>query len=99
MNINWRSLSDFDRSINSLIFTLPLTTRGGYVCLVGLVVSGEWNLPDSCRGGVRVCMVDKRMERADEATLGSYYTAAAKKRFQFKVVPNYGITTMNTEFV
>ena len=40
-----------------------------------------------------VCLVDKRMERADEATLGSYYTAAAKKRFQFKVVPNYAITT------
>ena len=28
--------------------------EGGYVCLVGLVVSGEWNLPDHCRGGVRV---------------------------------------------
>ena len=38
---------------------------------------------------------DKRMERADEATLGSYYTAAAKKRFQFKVVPNYAITTQD----
>ena len=62
-----------------------------------LVVSGEWNLPDNCRGGVSVCMVDKRMERADEATLGSYYTAAAKKRFQFKVVPNYGITTKDAE--
>lgn len=71
--------------------------EGGYVCLVGLVVSGEWNLPDNCRGGVSVCMVDKRMERADEATLGSYYTAAAKKRFQFKVVPNYGITTKDAE--
>ena len=35
------------------------------------------------------------MERADEATLGSYYTAAAKKRFQFKVVPNYAITTQD----
>ena len=23
--------------------------NGGYVCLVGLVVSGEWNLPDNCR--------------------------------------------------
>ena len=42
----------------------------GYVCLAGLVVTGEWNLPDNCRGGVSVCLVDKRMERADEATLG-----------------------------
>ena len=22
----------------------------GYVCLAGLVVTGEWNLPDNCRG-------------------------------------------------
>ncbi len=69
--------------------------ESGYVCLAGLVVTGEWNLPDNCRGGVSVCLVDKRMERADEATLGSYYTAAAKKRFQFKVVPNYAITTQD----
>ena len=27
VNIDGRSFSDFDRSINSLIFTLPLTTR------------------------------------------------------------------------
>ena len=67
--------------------------ESGYVCLAGLVVTGEWNLPDNCKGGVSVCLVDRRMERADEATLGSYYTAAAKKRFQFKIVPNYAITT------
>lgn len=71
--------------------------NGGYVHLAGLVVTGEWNLPDNCRGGVSVCLVDKRMERADEATLASYYTAAAKKRFQFKVVPNYNITTKDAE--
>ncbi len=70
---------------------------GGYVCLAGLVVSGEWNLPDNCRGGVSICLVDKRMQRADEATLGSYYTGAAKKRFQFKIVPNYAITTKDAE--
>ncbi|QNH85182.1 movement protein [Yellow pepper mild mottle virus] len=67
--------------------------EGGYVCLAGLVVTGEWNLPDNCTGGVSVCLVDKRMERASEATLGSYYTGAAKKRFQFKVTPNYSVTT------
>ena len=66
----------------------------GYVCLAGLVVTGEWNLPDNCRGGVSVCLVDKRMERADEATLGSYYTAAAKKRFQFKIVELYVSNTV-----
>ena len=42
--------------------------KNGYVCLAGLVVSGEWNLPDNCRGGVSVCIVDKRMKRSKEAT-------------------------------
>jgi len=27
--------------------------ENGYVCLAGLVVTGEWNLPDNCKGGVR----------------------------------------------
>ena len=44
-----------------------------------------------------VVMMKRVRERADEATLGSYYTAAAKKRFQFKVVPNYGITKKDAE--
>ena len=58
----------------------------GYVCFPVTITA--W-------GGVSMCLVDKRMERADEATIGSYYTAAAKKRFQFKVVPNYAITTQD----
>ena len=58
--------------------------KNGYVSLVGLVVAGEWNLPDNCRGGVSVCLIDKRMKRASEATLGSYTCKAAKKSFSFK---------------
>lgn len=71
--------------------------KDGYVCLAGLVVSGEWNLPDNCRGGVSVCLVDKRMLRHDEATLGSYKTCAAKKRFAFKLIPNYSVTSADAE--
>ena len=41
--------------------------------------------------------VDKRMQRDDEATLGSYRTSAAKKRFAFKLIPNYSITTADAE--
>lgn len=67
--------------------------EGGYVCLVGLTVTGEWNLPDNCRGGVSICLVDKRMTRSNEATLGSYRSGAAKKRFSFKLIPNYSVTT------
>nr|WLJ60132.1 MAG: movement protein [Piper chlorosis virus] len=65
----------------------------GYVCLAGLVVTGEWNLPDNCGGGVSVCLVDKRMKESREATLGSYYNSAAGKRFSFKLIPNYSVTT------
>lgn len=85
------SLSDVD-----LLKGVKLV-KDGYVCLAGLVVSGEWNLPDNCRGGVSVCLVDKRMQRDDEATLGSYRTSAAKKRFAFKLIPNYSITTADAE--
>ncbi len=54
-------------------------------------------LPDNCRGGVSVCLVDKRMLRHDEATLGSYKTGAAKKRFAFKLIPNYSVTTADAK--
>ena len=69
----------------------------GYVNLVGLVVAGEWNLPDNCRGGVSVCLIDKRMKRASEATLGSYTCKAARKSFSFKLIPNYSVTSQDAE--
>ncbi|QYW08489.1 MAG: putative 28.5 kDa protein [Yunnan virgavirus 3] len=70
---------------------------GGYVKMVGLVVSGEWNLPDNCKGGVSVCIVDRRMTKHSEATLGSYSAAAAKRNFKFKLIPNYSVTTEDAE--
>ena len=63
----------------------------------GLKVSGEWNLPDNCRGGVSVCIVDKRMKRSKEATLGAYHAPACKKNFSFKLIPNYSITSEDAE--
>ncbi|BDB16632.1 movement protein [Scopolia mild mottle virus] len=71
--------------------------KNGYVNLVGLVVSGEWNLPDNCRGGVSICLIDRRMKRHSEATLGSYTAKACKKNFSFKLIPNYSVTTQDAE--
>lgn len=71
--------------------------EGGYVSLVGLVVSGEWNLPDNCAGGVSICLVDKRLKVSKEATLGSYNTPACKKQFSFKIIPNYSVTTADAK--
>ncbi|AYQ58959.1 MP [Brugmansia latent virus] len=85
------SLSDVD-----LLKGVKLV-KNGYVCLVGLIVSGEWNLPDNCRGGVSVCLIDKRMKRSQEATLGSYNAPACKKNFSFKLIPNYSVTTADAE--
>ena len=36
----------------------------GYVCLAGLVVTGEWNLPDNCRGGAVPIVTGKQIGRA-----------------------------------
>lgn len=69
----------------------------GYVNLVGLVVSGEWNLPDNCKGGVSICLIDKRLKRSRESTLGSYTAAASKKSFNFKLIPNYSVTSQDAE--
>ena len=38
-------------------------TKHLYVTLSGVVVSGVWNVPESCRGGATVALVDTRMER------------------------------------
>ncbi|AAN17780.1 movement protein [Tobacco latent virus] len=85
------SLSDID-----LLKGVKLI-EGGYVSLVGLVVSGEWNLPDNCAGGVSICLVDKRLKVSKEATLGSYNAPACKKQFSFKIIPNYAVTTADAK--
>ena len=47
------SLSDVD-----LLKGVKLV-KDGYVCLAGLVVSGEWNLPDNCCGGSNAIIRDQ----------------------------------------
>lgn len=44
-----------------------------------------------------ICLIDKRMQRHNEATLGSYTTKASKKNFSFKLIPNYSITSQDAE--
>lgn len=63
-----------------------------YVGIIGIVVSGEWLLPDNVAGGVTISFVDKRMRNSREATLGTYRSAAKDKRFQFKLIPNYFVS-------
>ncbi len=50
------------------------------MCLAWVVVSSEWNVTDNSRAGSRVCLVDKRMVRHEEDTLGSNKTSAVKMR-------------------
>jgi len=68
-----------------------------YVGIVGIVVSGEWLLPDNVRGGVTISFVDKRLVNSREAIIGTYRAAAKEKRFQFKLIPNYFVTSADAK--
>nr|ASC60203.1 movement protein [Piper chlorosis virus] len=68
-----------------------------YVGIVGVVASGEWLLPDNVRGGVTISFVDRRMTNSTEAILGTYRAAAKDKRFQFKLIPNYFVTSADAK--
>uniref|UniRef100_A0AB39BZK6 Movement protein n=1 Tax=Jand tobamovirus 1 TaxID=3238876 RepID=A0AB39BZK6_9VIRU len=63
-----------------------------YIALAGVVVTGEWTIPDGCNGYVRIIISDRRMLSSAEAVLGVYEAKAKKGRFQFAVRPNYFIT-------
>ena len=41
--------------------------------------------------------MERQIKKGDEATLGPYRTSAAKKRFAFKLITNYSITTADAE--
>ena len=36
---------------------------------MGVMVSGVWNVPESCRGGATVALVDTRMHSVAEGTI------------------------------
>lgn len=63
-----------------------------YVALAGVVVTGEWTIPDGCNGYVKIIISDRRMLSSSEAILGVYEAKAKKGRFQFAVRPNYFVT-------
>jgi hypothetical protein len=66
-----------------------------YVGVVGIVVSGEWLIPNCVRGGVSISFLDKRLTNSKEAIIGTYRGAVKDKRFQFKLTPNYFITAVD----
>lgn len=68
-----------------------------YVGIIGIVVSGEWTLPDNVKGGVTISFIDKRLQDPKEAILGTYRAPAKGKRFQFKLIPNYSVASVDAK--
>jgi hypothetical protein len=64
-----------------------------YVGILGIVVSGEWLLPDNVSGGVVITYEDSRLKKIHEAVLGTFRSAACEKRFRFKLIPNYFVAS------
>lgn len=68
-----------------------------YVGVLGVVFTGEWLVPDFVKGGVTVSVIDKRLENSKECIIGTYRAAAKDRRFQFKLVPNYFVSTADAK--
>nr|QYW08471.1 MAG: putative movement protein [Sichuan virgavirus] len=66
-----------------------------YVGVLGVVVAGEWLVPEKTNGCVTVSIVDKRMTNSAEAILGSYRAQAKGRKFSFSLVPNYFVTSQD----
>nr|QED45333.1 TVCVgp3 [Turnip vein-clearing virus] len=85
------TLCDIDLLIN-----VPLD-KYRYVGILGAVFTGEWLVPDFVKGGVTISVIDKRLVNSKECVIGTYRAAAKSKRFQFKLVPNYFVSTMDAK--
>jgi len=85
------SLCDID-----LLIDVPLD-KYRYVGILGAVFTGEWLVPDFVKGGVTISVIDKRLLNSKECVIGTYRAAAKSKRFQFKLVPNYFVTTADAK--
>lgn len=85
------SLCDIDLLVN-----VPLD-KYRYVGVLGVVFTGEWLVPDFVKGGVTVSVIDKRLENSRECIIGTYRAAAKDRRFQFKLVPNYFVSTADAK--
>nr|AAK53542.1 movement protein [Youcai mosaic virus] len=85
------SLCDIDLLVN-----VPLD-KYRYVGVLGVAFTGEWLVPDFVKGGVTVSVIDKRLENSRESMIGTYRAAAKDRRFQFKLVPNYFVSTADAK--
>lgn len=85
------SLCDID-----LLIDVPLD-KYRYVGILGAVFTGEWLVPDFVKGGVTISVIDKRLVNSKECVIGTYRAAAKNRRFQFKLVPNYFVSTMDAK--
>lgn len=85
------SLCDID-----LLIDVPLD-KYRYVGILGAVFTGEWLIPDFVKGGVTISVIDKRLVNSKECVIGTYRAAAKNRRFQFKLVPNYFVSTADAK--
>nr|QIJ70149.1 movement protein [Ribgrass mosaic virus] len=79
-----------------LLIDVPLD-KYRYVGILGAVFTGEWLVPDFVKGGVTISVIDKRLVNSKECVIGTYRAAAKSKRFQFKLVPNYFVSTADAK--
>ena len=78
--LKYLSITDFSvvkaQSYESLVPVKLLRgvdlTKHLYVTLLGVVVSGVWNVPESCRGGATVALVDTRMHSVAEGNIAQW---------------------------
>jgi len=70
---------------------LQLDRVYNYVSLRGVVISGEWMVPEGCNGGAVVSLMDKRMKGFKAGLVAEFKTRATSRQFQFKFVPNYSL--------
>lgn len=67
-------------------------SKNKFVTLLGVVVCGVWTVPEGCRGGATVGLIDTRMHNIHEGTICKFSAAASVRDFQVKFIPNYSIT-------
>lgn len=97
--LKYLSITDFSvvkaQSYESLVPVKLLRgvdlTKHLYVTLLGVVVSGVWNVPESCRGGTTVALVDTRMHSVAEGTICKFSAPATVREFSVRFIPNYSV--------
>lgn len=70
---------------------IPLDRMFNYVSLRGVVISGEWMVPDGCSGGVVISLMDRRMKGFRHGLIAELKARASVRTFQLKFIPNYSL--------